>query len=62
MQEEKERYESILSEAYKNAEKEDKSYNRDWLDSPWSGAYFFFLLSLISSAGIVFLSDLNAKH
>lgn len=39
IEEEKERYESILSEAYKNAEKEDKSYNRDWLDSPWSGAW-----------------------
>lgn len=39
IEEEKERYESILSEAYKNAEKEDKSYNRDWLDSPWSGFF-----------------------
>ncbi|KAK8769222.1 hypothetical protein V5799_014315 [Amblyomma americanum] len=37
IEEEKERYDSILAEAYKNAEKEDKSYNRDWLDSPWSG-------------------------
>ncbi|XP_064457718.1 2-oxoglutarate dehydrogenase complex component E1-like isoform X2 [Ornithodoros turicata] len=39
IEEEKERYESILTEAYKNAEKEGKSYNRDWLDSPWSGFF-----------------------
>uniref|UniRef100_V5ICT2 oxoglutarate dehydrogenase (succinyl-transferring) n=1 Tax=Ixodes ricinus TaxID=34613 RepID=V5ICT2_IXORI len=39
IEDEKERYDGILSEAYKNAEKEGKSYNRDWLDSPWSGFF-----------------------
>lgn len=39
IEDEKERYDGILAEAYKNAEKEGKSYNRDWLDSPWSGFF-----------------------
>ncbi|XP_017475772.1 PREDICTED: 2-oxoglutarate dehydrogenase, mitochondrial-like [Rhagoletis zephyria] len=34
-----EKYENILVEAYKNTEKEVKMYNRDWLDSPWSGFF-----------------------
>jgi len=35
----KNKYESILLEAYRNAEKESKSYNKDWLDSPWHGFF-----------------------
>lgn len=33
------KYDNILSEAYKNTEKEVKMYNRDWLDSPWHGFF-----------------------
>ncbi|CAG2121335.1 unnamed protein product, partial [Medioppia subpectinata] len=33
------KYDAILTEAYKNAEKEVKMYNKDWLDSPWSGFF-----------------------
>ncbi|XP_076329373.1 oxoglutarate dehydrogenase Nc73EF isoform X2 [Tachypleus tridentatus] len=39
IEEEKERYESILQEAYTNAQRESKTYNKDWLDSPWSGFF-----------------------
>lgn len=35
----REKYEVILTEAYKNTEKEQKMYNKDWLDSPWSGFF-----------------------
>ena len=35
----KNKYENILQEAYQNAEKETKSYNKDWLDSPWHGFF-----------------------
>ena len=35
----KDKYDAILTEAYKNAEKEVKMYNKDWLDSPWSGFF-----------------------
>jgi len=31
----KNKYENILQEAYQNSGKETKSYNKDWLDSPW---------------------------
>ncbi|KAH7638297.1 2-oxoglutarate dehydrogenase [Dermatophagoides farinae] len=34
-----EKYDNILTEAYKNTEKEVKMYNRDWLDSPWHGFF-----------------------
>lgn len=39
IEEEKEKYEIILQEAFRNAEKETKTFNRDWLDSPWSGFF-----------------------
>lgn len=39
IEEEKEKYESILQEAYNNSEKESKTYNKDWLDSPWTGFF-----------------------
>jgi 2-oxoglutarate dehydrogenase E1 component len=33
------KYENILQEAYQNTEKELKSFNKDWLDSPWHGFF-----------------------
>ena len=35
----KNKYENILLEAYENAGKETKSYNKNWLDSPWHGFF-----------------------
>lgn len=35
----KNKYENILQEAYQNAEKDRKSFNKDWLDSPWHGFF-----------------------
>lgn len=39
IEEEEARYESILLEAYEHAEKQNKMYNKDWLDSPWKGFF-----------------------
>ncbi|UYV61494.1 OGDHL [Cordylochernes scorpioides] len=39
IEEEKQRYEAVLQEAFVNAGKEVKTYNKDWLDSPWSGFF-----------------------
>ena len=35
----KNKYENILLEAYENSGKETKSYNKNWLDSPWHGFF-----------------------
>jgi len=34
-----EKYDKICEEAYKKASQETKIYNKDWLDSPWSGFF-----------------------
>jgi len=33
------KYDKICEEAYKKASEETKIYNKDWLDSPWSGFF-----------------------
>lgn len=35
----KQRYDTVLQEAYKNVEHETKIHNKEWLDSPWHGFF-----------------------
>ena len=39
IEEVRQRYDTILSEAYKKVAKETKIHNKEWLDSPWHGFF-----------------------